>query len=418
MKRIFPILVGIVLLCGCSLSKRIARVSARIEGMYSETKEWRELPEKTITWNQAIAMLRSNNLELREADDRIKQSERQSMSVYTDMIPGLSYYGYMTRAISRLSDPVDSRELSSNINMTFSLPALTQIPYRVYAAKVQTFAAIKAKEGRERELISLLYQQVRLRELELAKRALEDKARGDNENEIEMEKLRLSRAQSDERYWKEVSRILGQRSARWNVLPGSMPHVEWEQYEERMNRLGELVVCQFAMRLEQARMAQYQVALRYLPTINTNLYSPSLFSSSGGTYQGTFLNGEDTRLSLSISYTLDTHLNDWDTYQTSKARYEREVIKVADELMDHKNKVQALRASMNEYRHWRSYMIKRMAYMRQQQPQTAEEYVERERNLHAMENELLSQEVSSVESEAAMVLEYGMPNEQKEGQKQ
>ncbi len=45
---------------------------------------------------------------------------------------------------------------------------------------------------------------------------------------------------------------------------------------------------QHALKLEQARLAQYGVAMDYLPTINTSMYSPSLFSSTEGTYSGTF----------------------------------------------------------------------------------------------------------------------------------
>ena len=404
-----PIILGLLCLCGCSLSRHLARVSGRIEKMYSETKDWDSLPERTITWQQALTMLRSGNLDLQEAQDAIEQAERRSLSIYTDLIPGVSYYGYMTRTISQLADPMNSEELSSRINVTFSVPALTQIPYRAYSEKVRTFSAVKAKEGRERELVSRLYQLVRNREVEAAKRALSDKVPEDQKEVIASQQA--MQRQVDERYWQEVAGLLGNRTARWYIVPESMPHVRWEDYEPRLDRLGELVVCQFAMRLEQARMTQYGIALQYLPTINTSIYSPSLFSSYGGTYEGTFLNGDDTQLNLSISYGLDTQLTTWDTYQQNKARYEREKIRVADELMEHRNKVQTLRNSMREYTNWRGYMTKRIAYLKSQTPQTAEEFIERSRSVQSMELELLNQEASAIESEAAVVLEYGMPDE-------
>lgn len=382
--------------------------------MYATTQEWNSLPQRKITWHQALLMIKENNLELKELDDQIAHAERQSLSIYTDMIPGVSYYGFMTRSISRLAQPVNANDLSSNINVTFSLPALTRVPYDVYSAKVRTFAAVKAKEGRERELVSKLYKLVRQREIEEARRALAAE-RPEEDTETPFQK-QLNMEQANERFWMDISRLLGSREARWSILPESMPHVRWESYNTRLDRLGELVVCQFAMRLEQARMAQYGVALNYLPTINTSLYSPSLFSSSGGTYSGTFLNGDDTRLNLSISYSLDTHLNTWDIYQQSKARYEREKSKVVDELMDHKNKVATLRKSMDQYNQWRQYMLKRMAYLRQMKPIDAEAYVERAKALYAMRQEMLNQENASIETEAALVLEYGMPDEQPAGE--
>lgn len=409
MMRITPAIVGALFLCACSLSKHVERVSKRVNDMYSQTKEWRTLPEKTITWHQAVAMLKVSNLELAEMEDSIQQAERESLSVYTDMIPGVSYYGYMTRSISELADPMNSDELASRINVSFSVPTLTQVPYRVYAAKVRTFAAIKAKEGKERELVSRLYQLVRRREIDDARRALQQKL-PDEQNDASVQQ-KMRREQDEEKYWQEVASILGRRDKRWNILASSMPKVKWEDYNRRMDRLGELVVCDLAMRLERARMAQYSVALNYLPTINTSIYSPSLFSSTGGTYQGTFLNGDDTRVNLSISYSLDTKLSTWNTYQQSKASYEREKMRVADTLMEHRNKVKTIRTSMAEYSNWRSYMLKRMNYLRTLAPRSAEELIESTKALHSMELELLNQEGSAVESEAAMVLEYGMPDE-------
>ncbi len=379
----------------------------RVNTMYEKTPEWEQLPERTITWDQALSMMKKGNIQILEAEDTIRQAERDSLSVYTDMIPGLSYYSYITRSVSQLTEPIDSDEMSTTINMTFSMPGLTQIPYRVYSAKVRTISAIKAKEGRYQEAVSQLYRKVREREVEIKKRQLADATPENEKQNLQQEKLKWG--DTDRQYWRDVSRLIGDRSARWNILPESMPHIKWEDYEKKLDKLSELVVCQFAMRLERARMAQYSVALEYLPTINTSIYSPSLFSSTGGTYQGTFLDKDDTRLNLSISYRLDTELYTWDTYQQSKERYEREKLKVADELIDHRTRVQKLRASMKEYNNWRSFMIKSLAYVRAQSPTTADELIERSKRILSMENELLDQEKSAIESEAAMVLEYGMP---------
>lgn len=409
-KRLVSIVVCLSCLCGCSLAKRLAKTSARVEKMYEQTREWSALPKKNITWHQALSMMRSSNLELAEHEDNIERAERDSLSVYTEMIPGLSYYGFMSRTISELSAPMSSEDLASHVNVQFSLPMLTQVPYKVYAAKARTYAAIKRKEGKERELTSKLYQLVRQRQVEEAKLELMQRA-PEEEMKESLAQQAARRRQNDERYWQEVASILGHRDARWYIVPESMPKVQWEVYNPRLDRLGELVVCELAMQLENARLSQYQVALRYLPTINTSLYSPSLFSSTGGTYGGTFLGGDDTRLSLNISYSLDTQLSIWNSYQYSKASYEREKVRVADRLMEHRNKVRTLRESMTEYLNWRSYILKHMDYLRHSSPQNGEELIERTKTLYNMELELLNQEAVAIDSEAAVVLEYGMPDE-------
>lgn len=175
-----------------------------------------------------------------------------------------------------------------------------------------------------------------------------------------------------------------------------------------MTRLDDLVVCQYVLRLEQARLSQYSIALRYLPTINTSLYSPSLFSSSGGTYQGSFLNGEDTRINLSLSYSLDTRMSNWYNFRNSKDNYEKVCREVAVGIAEHKNKLMTLQNSVREYFNWRSYMHKRIAYIENSPTESAEELIQRNKTIYEMKRELLRQELQAVESESAVVLEYGL----------
>ena len=371
---------------------------------YEGVQTWDALPLRVISWQQALAMMKQNNTELMEADSTIRKAERDSISVYTDMIPGLSYYGYFTRSINGLSDSISAKDISSNINMTFSIPTLTQVPYRVYAAQATAYAAIKAKEGKMRELESKLYKTVRLRELEGRIKSHEAKA-PEKRDSIQASAF----AEDSHAYWKDVANILGNYEARWQILPSSAPKLHWSQYSEKLDKLDPLIVCNFAMQLEQARLAQYSVALRYLPTINTNLYSPSLFSSSGGTYQGTFLDGEETRLNLSLSYNLDTKLQVWNQYENSKDRYEAAKRKVLMDMIDRKNKMQKLRQSMAEYNNWRKYMCKRMDFVRQTPTHSSSAFLEKEKALHDMQSELLTQEKMAIETEAAIALEYGLP---------
>lgn len=400
------VLLSCALLNNCSLEQRLDTVAANIHRQFEDAESWDKLPLRVISWEQAIAMMMRCNASVKDAQSMIEEAERESLSVYTDMIPGLSYYGYFTKSIEQLSNNVSANDLSSNINVTFSIPTLSQVPYRVYAAKARTYAAIKAKEGKERELIAQVYALVRNRELDLKLRDLSQT----NPDLTEQDKLLANKNDitADAAHWQKMSELLGDYSARWQILPSSAPKISWGKYEPRMNKLDDLVVCMYALRLEQARLSQYQTALRYFPTINTSLYSPSLFSSSGGTYQGTFLSGEDTRLNLSLSYSLDTQLSNWNSYKRGKAQYEKAQREVAAGIIEHKNKLATLKASVREYNNWRSYMEKRIDYLRHQPAATAEELIARDRSIYDMKKELINQEKAAVESEAAMVLEYGL----------
>lgn len=403
-KAPFLVLLSL-LLTGCSLEKHLAALTGRLDAQYASMRSWEQLPVRTITWNQALAMMRERNLELLESQQRIEKAERDSLSVYTDMIPGVSYYGYFTSSINELTNATSSDNFANNVNVTFGVPALTQIPYRVYSAKATTFAAMKAKEGKERELASKLYSAVRVREIDRKLAAMDDKVPDDQQLRQEMRNSK--QADADIEYWTKVSDILGSREARWEILRSSVPEVRWSDYAPKLDRLDPLVVCNYALRLEQARMSMYSIALRYLPTINTSIYSPSLFSSTGGTYSGTFLSGEDTRLNLSVSYSLDTQLNSWYNYQNTKDDYERVKIRIYNEMMDHKHQLGRLSKSVDEYFSWRNYMNKRIEFVRSQPCVSATEYLEVSQKVKDMERELLTQERSAVESEAALVLEYG-----------
>lgn len=393
-------------LTGCSLSKHVARVSERVEKQYADARIWDELPQRTISWEQALSILRHSNQELKEVQNAINHAERERLGVYTDLIPAVSYYGYATKTIAGLSQSWNRDDVTQNINVNFTLPALTQIPYRVYSAEVRAYAAEKAKEGKERELVSKLYQMLRNKELNERRRELESRI-GTPETADPVQQMQQET--DGKTHYAEMAKLLGDYSARWNVLPSTMPHLRWETYESRLDKLDPLMVCQFAMKLEQARMAQYGIALRYLPTLNTSLYSPSLFSSSGGTYSGTFLDSRDTKLNLSISYTLDTQLRNMQQYRDSKDRYDRTKLEVAAALIEHKEKVAALRRSMADYAAWRSFMSKRMDYLRTAPTETADEFLTRQKELVDMERELLTQEAKGIESEAALILEYGLP---------
>lgn len=394
-------------LTGCSISQHVERVSERIGKQYADARVWDELPLRTISWEQALSILRRSNLDLKEVQNTIDRAERERLSVYTDMIPSVSYYGYANKTIADLTQTWSRDDVSQNINVSFNLPTITQIPYRVYAAEARAYAAEKAKEGKERELESKLYQLLRKQELS-DRLSAHDERNGKPDKEEDPVQL-LQRTSDTHKHYAEIAKILGDYSARWNILPETMPHLRWEEYEPRLDKLDPLLVCQFAMKLEQARMAQYSIALRYLPTLNTNLYSPSLFSSTGGTYSGTFLDSRDTRLNMNIGYSLDTHLNNWQQYRDSKDSYERAKGEVAAALMEHKDKVAALRRSMSDYYAWRSYMHKRMDYLRHAPAETATEFLARQKELADMERELITQETKGIESEAALILEYGLP---------
>lgn len=195
------------LISGCSLDQRLDKVAADIHQRFADAKSWEQLPLRVISWQQALAMMHRCNDSLKSLDSQIEEAERDSLSVYTDMIPGISYYGYFTKSIKQLSDQLSANDMQSNVNITFSLPSLTQVPYRVYAAKARTYSAIKAKEGKERECVAQLYNAVHARALDLQLRELEET----NPDLTEQQRLLNGRNEltADAEHWKKMCTLLG-----------------------------------------------------------------------------------------------------------------------------------------------------------------------------------------------------------------
>ena len=396
------LLVCLLALQSCSLQEHLDKTSSSLETQFSEIKSWEQLPLRTISWSQAVTMMKRNNIEYLRTLKTIDKAERTEMSVYTDLIPGVTYYGYFNSALSELTRSVNSNEISHQINVTFSIPTLTQLPYRVYSSKAQTFAAIKALEGKERELIAKLYTLQRKQDLDARQKA-HDARTPEEKNDYQRKNTTPDVAR-----WQEIASLLGDYSARWQILPSSVPRFKWSDYRDLTDRMDSLIVCQYALQLEQARMRQYNVALNFLPTLNTSLYSPQLFSSTGGTYSGTFLDMDDTKLNMSISYTVDTKLTNWNNYCDSKEAYELQQRETYARMVEHKQKLRTLKASMDEYETWRNFMLKRIEHLSTAPAANAAEFLENETTLHSMQKELLSQEASAIESESTLILQYGL----------
>ena len=386
----------------CSLQERLDSVSADINQRYADVKTWEQLPIRTISWNQAVAMMKRNNIAYIQVQNTIERAEREEMGVYTDLIPGVSFYSYFTRSLGDMTRQVNGNDFASSVNITFYLPTLTQVPYRVYASQASTYAAHMALKGKERELIASLYTLQRKQQLSRRQAEL-DKQEPDATPDYQPKKKEDLAAQ-----WMEQATLLGDFSARWQILPSSVPQFRWSDYRPKTGKLDELVVCKFAMELEQARMQQYSIALNYLPSINLNLYSPSLFSSTGGTYSGTFLDKDDTKLNMGVYYALDTELHSWYSYRNSKESYELKQRETTARLIDLKQKLLTLRSSLDEYYAWRGFMNKRIEHLRTAPASNAAEFLENESTLRSMQQELIRQETSVIESEAALILQYGL----------
>ncbi len=407
MRLLLPVLFCLLTL-GCSVSQRVERAGEEVVKVYDSLPDWETLPVKRMTWNQAVDMAMERNIELRKARNTIKQAERNVRSVYTDLIPGFNLYASMTEAVRDISYSPSSENMTYNINVLFNLPSLSQLPYRVYSAQAELFGVKKAYELKQREIVAKIYQHIRNEEIDRQLHELDRAALTEEEREttakIKEEEWRSGRIDA----WSKLTALLGSQEARWEIIPESLPKLDQAKYEREYVHLDPLVVTQYAMQLEAARMRKYQILMNYLPQINMNLYSPSLFSSTGGTYGGTFLSSSDMQLNTNASLSIDTKLTNWDQFRTAQEDYEFTKEEMRSKLMDRRIQVGKVLKSCREFETWKSAMNARIDFESKQPVMSADELLAKRQKNIEMEREILNQEKRKIEGEAALLVEYGI----------
>ncbi|SEH86854.1 outer membrane efflux protein [Akkermansia glycaniphila] len=412
MKR-YPLLLFLCLgLWGCSISRqideRIETDSKAINELVAKMPRWEELPVRQITWQQAVDMVMKDNQEIRNLHTTIDSAERYARSIYTDLIPGVNLYSSMSQSVKELANAVTPDDISYNINILFNLPSISQLPYRVYEAQARVYAAKKNLEVKQRDLVSKLYKFIRTSELTRKADQLEREKIGLEDREWKIGALQQSREDLDRTEWAELCTLLGNQDGRWVIIPETVPNLNWDHYKKACRHLDPLSVAVLAMGLEQVRMERYQTLMQYLPQLNMNLYSPSLFSSTGGTYGGTFLNSSDMTLNTNASLQLDTRLNIWNQYKTREEAYEAKKRELKFELMRRLTRVDQLMRSCKEFETWKSFMQKTVAHEAGFVPETGAEYLEQRKRNIEMRADVLDKEKKKVEGEAALISEYGL----------
>lgn len=191
----------------------------------------------------------------------------------------------LTKELSDLAR-VSAGDVEYNTNILFNMPSLTQIPFDYYSAKAAVYTAEKTLEMKKRELVARLYQQVlSYRNAQISYNNQLSSLPYDDDG-VQKKKLDLER----ERNLNEISQgfavLLGNMDARWLVNPETMPRLDWGRYRAASRQLDLLVVTMVAMELEASRLQVLNAKLKFFPSVDINFYSPTLFSSTGGTYGG------------------------------------------------------------------------------------------------------------------------------------
>ena len=390
----------------CSVDRHMEKKAGELMARMDAVPDWRQLPRKEISWHQALAMMMERNIDLKKSEQSLKTTKRSVINVFTQIIPGVNLDWMLTKELSDLAK-VTASDVEYNTNILFNMPSLTQIPFDYYSAKAAVYTAEKTLEMKKRELVARLYQQVlSYRNAQISYNNQLSSLPYDDDG-VQKKKLDLER----ERNLNEISQgfavLLGNMDARWLVKPETMPRLDWGRYRAASRQLDLLVVTMVAMELEASRLQVLNAKLKFFPSVDINFYSPTLFSSTGGTYGGFLAGAGDMKVNMSLREELDTRLTSWFQYKSAKESHELLQREVVMELQRRRIKIAALLESRRRFELWQGVLMKEIAFKESRLSVSGDEYLEQRKDIRKMYADLDNEASKNAEVEAALIMEYG-----------
>ncbi len=403
-----------LMLCGgacgvwssCTVEGHMKEKTAELLVKMQKVPHWDKLPQKTVTWDEAVKLMMAGNFDLKNSERALRTAERSVTDVFTKFIPGVNLDWLMTKELSELTN-VGGDDLEYHTNILFSKPSLTQNPYDYNTAKASVYTAQKTLEMKKRELISRLYRQVMTYRNAKVNYANQLKTLPIDADESRKLKMAEEHRRTVDKISQEFAALFGNMHARWLVEPDSMPRLDWGKYKAASKNLDLLVVTMVAMELEASRLQVLDAKTKFFPSVEINFYSPSLFTSTGGTYGGFFAGAGDMKVNMSLTEELDTRLTSWFQYRNAKESHEIMKRQVIIELQQRRIKVAELMESRQEFEAWRKYALNKIKFEEERVPTNADEYLEQRRSLEKIYSELDAEGIKNTDVEAALIMEYG-----------
>lgn len=390
----------------CSLEKHMERKTGELIKKMETVPKWAQLPRQEISWNQAVTLMMERNIDLKKSEQSLKTTKRAVINVFTQIIPGVNLDWMLTKELSDLSK-VTADDVEYNTNILFNMPSITQIPFDYYSAKAAVYTAEKTLEMKKRELISRLYQQtISYRNAQISYNN-QLKSLPYDDDGVQRKKLDKEWEKSLDEISQGFATLLGSMDARWLIKPETMPRLDWEKYKAASKKLDLLVVTMAAMELEASRLQVLNARMNFFPSVDINFYSPSLFSSTGGTYGGFFAGAGDMQVNMSLREELDTRLTSWFQYKSAKENHDLMQRSVVMDLQKRRIKIATLLESRRRYELWRGVLLKEIAFKESRLSASGDEYLEQMKDIRKMYTDLDNEATKNAEVEAALIMEYG-----------
>ncbi len=397
----------LLLASACSPTQKVAELSDDYKKFYTDIAAYESLPVRRLSWQEALAKLEKGNLEYREQKRQYENSKHQRSRTFRSLIPLLDA-GYYYNAPLRWGEGYPAQS-NFNLNIFFNLPQLVQLPIEHYTDALAVIKADTDCKLKKRELDARLYQSFREHALLNREQALQRESSSDDETARALdEKMQAEKKRQE---WGKLCALLNDYSARWEPDCKGMPTISLAHYRKQFQTPDELFLANIALQAEAARLNRLGVFIRFMPTAQINFYSPSLFTASGGNLDGFMRNADDVRVNLNSYISFDTRLERCHDYKDAKESEKLTLEMLRQNLREHKQKVESVLQSWEEYEKWELGLREYIAFRNTQGVEDMDEALARHQESQELERELIEQERANLERECGAIQEYGWRND-------
>ena len=273
-----------------------------------------KLDKASITWEEALTSLQTNNVELLKARESIENAKHSIKRVKHTLLPRLYLQSSSNTSITDL-DQLSLDQFTFRLYGFLNISGLLKFQPRLFAAKLSAIYTRITYELREREQILELYRlfveaeqiQTKLEQLAKAQEFLDQNQDASLLSRLDLRKQKNKLETAQDTQANQLSTLIGDHSKLWLPDSQSLPqldyHIPPDLAQYAANQFGELETKLYALEIIKAQAEIKRISFQRWPDFNLALSGPPIVQNASG--ETTYWSTEDVRLNAWAFWNFD-----------------------------------------------------------------------------------------------------------------